>query len=430
MATSAIFILDLKGKVIIYRDYRGDVPSSYADRFMEKVADLEDAGKASPIIEDEGVTYLYLQHSNLYLLAVTKSNVNAASTVYFLHKLVDVFTKYFEQLEEESVRDNFVTVYELLDEMMDFGYPQFTEANILQEFIKTEAQKMEVTDQRKAPMAVTNAVSWRSEGIKYKKNEVFLDVVESVNLLVNANGSVVRSEIMGALKMRTYLTGMPECKLGLNDRVLLESQGKSGKGKAVDLEDMKFHQCVRLARFENDRTISFVPPDGAFDLMTYRISSHVKPLIWIECTVNKSSRSRVEYLVKARSQFKARSAATNVEISIPVASDATAPVVRASQGSADYAPEREALVWKIKNFPGGKEFLLRAKFSLPSIEADSSAAEGQGRKQPIQVKYEIPYFTVSGIQVRYLKVIEKSGYQALPWVRYITQSGEYENRMN
>lgn len=34
-----------------------------------------------------------------------------------------------------------------------------------------------------------------------------------------------------------------------------------------------------------------------------------------------------------------------------------------------------------------------------------------------QVKFEIPYFTVSGIQVRYLKIIEKSGYQALPWVR-------------
>ena len=26
-------------------------------------------------------------------------------------------------------------------------------------------------------------------------------------------------------------------------------------------------------------------------------------------------------------------------------------------------------------------------------------------------------------QVRYLKIIEKSGYQALPWVRYITQNG-------
>lgn len=134
--------------------------------------------------------------------------------------------------------------------------------------------------------AVSNAVSWRSEGIRYKKNEVrallcmhgrldwhetqtgtccaltpqaaatllcmrgklawpeilgtcllgkstpdsshvgkpsrpeqvFLDVVESVNLLVNSNGTVVRSEVVGALKMRTFLSGMPECKLGLNDK--------------------------------------------------------------------------------------------------------------------------------------------------------------------------------------------------------------------
>mmetsp|Transcript_14200 Transcript_14200/g.35942 ORF Transcript_14200/g.35942 Transcript_14200/m.35942 type:complete len:429 (-) Transcript_14200:125-1411(-) len=426
MATSAIFVLDLKGKVIIYRDYRGDVPISYADRFIEKVTELEDAGKMSPIIhDDDGVTYLYLQHSNVYILAVTKANVNASSTLYFLHKLVEVFTKYFEVLEEESIRDNFVTVYELLDEMMDFGYPQFTEANILQEFIKTDAHKMEVQE-KKPPMAVTNAVSWRSEGIRYNKNEVFLDVVENVNLLVNSNGTVVRSEIIGALKMRVYLTGMPECKLGLNDRVMLETQGKTGKGKSVDLEDIKFHQCVRLARFENDRTISFVPPDGAFDLMTYRISSHVKPLIWIECTVENPSRSRVEYLVKARSQFKQRSAASNVEIKIPVAPDATSPLVRTSQGNAEYAPEREALVWKIKNLHGGKECLLRAKFSLPSVSADDS--EETGKKPPIEVKFEIPYFTVSGIQVRYLKVIEKSGYQALPWVRYITQSGEYEIR--
>jgi Adaptor complexes medium subunit family len=49
--------------------------------------------------------------------------------------------------------------------------------------------------------------------------QVFLDVVESVNLLVNSNGTVVRSEVVGALKMRTYLSGMPECKLGLNDKV-------------------------------------------------------------------------------------------------------------------------------------------------------------------------------------------------------------------
>lgn len=51
-----------------------------------------------------------------------------------MHKIVEVFTEYFKELEEESIRDNFVVIYELLDEMMDFGYPQTTETKILQEY--------------------------------------------------------------------------------------------------------------------------------------------------------------------------------------------------------------------------------------------------------------------------------------------------------
>lgn len=54
---------------------------------------------------------------------------------------------------------------------------------------------------------------------------------------------------------------------------------------------------------------------------------------------------------------------------------------------------------------------------------EPTIAEDPNKRPPISVKYEIPYFTVSGIQVRYLKVVEKSGYQAFPWVRYITQNG-------
>ncbi len=54
---------------------------------------------------------------------------------------------------------------------------------------------------------------------RYRKNEVFLDVIESVNLLAGASGNVLRSEIVGAIKMRVYLSGMPELRLGLNDKV-------------------------------------------------------------------------------------------------------------------------------------------------------------------------------------------------------------------
>ena len=107
---------------------------------------------------------------------------------------------YFKDVEEESIRDNFVIIYELLDELVDFGYPQTTDGKILQEYITQESHKLELTP--KPPPAVTNAVSWRTDGVKYRKNEVFLDVIESVNLLAGASGNVLRSEIVGAIKMR------------------------------------------------------------------------------------------------------------------------------------------------------------------------------------------------------------------------------------
>lgn len=94
------------------------------------------------------------------------------------------------------------------------------------------------------------------------------------------------------------------------------------------MEDVKFHQCVRLSRFENDRTISFIPPDGEFELMSYRLSAPVKPLIWVEAAVEYHKGSRVEYMVKCKAQFKRRSTANNVEIYVPVPDDADSPKFR------------------------------------------------------------------------------------------------------
>ncbi|XP_069623202.1 AP-1 complex subunit mu-2 [Dendrobates tinctorius] len=423
MSASAVFVLDLKGKPLICRNYKGDINMMEIDHFMPLVVQREEEGNLTPLLVHGKVHFLWIKHSNLYLVALTNKNANAALVYSFLYKVVEVFTEYFKELEEESIRDNFVIVYELLDEVMDFGFPQTTESKILQEYITQQGNKLETAKSR-VPTTVTNAVSWRSEGLKYKKNEVFIDVIESVNLLVNSNGSVLLSEIVGSVKLKVFLSGMPELRLGLNDRVLFELTGRN-KNKTVELEDVKFHQCVRLSRFENDRTISFIPPDGDFELMSYRLNTQVKPLIWIESVIEKFSHSRLEIMVKAKGQFKKQSVANNVEISVPVPSDADSPKFKTSVGSAKYVPEKNVVVWTIKSFPGGKEYLMRAHFGLPSVETEE--LEG---KPPIGVKFEIPYFTVSGIQVRYMKIIEKSGYQALPWVRYITQSGDYQLRTN
>jgi len=304
------------------------------DKFLPLLMEKEEEGNVTPLIQTNDCTFMFIQHQNLYIVSVTRSNANAALVFSFLHKLVLVMSEYFKEIEEESIRDNFVIIFELMDELMDFGYPQTTESKILQEYITQEGHKLETAP--RPPPAVTNAVSWRSEGVKYRKNEVFLDVIESVNLLASASGNVLRSEIVGSIKMRVYLSGMPELRLGLNDKVLFESTGR-GKSKSVELEDVKFHQCVRLSRFENDRTISFIPPDGEFELMSYRLNTHVKPLIWIESVIERHAHSRVEFMIKARSQFKRRSTAIHPSSKLPSEVSATFPNRTCSFGVSNHS---------------------------------------------------------------------------------------------
>lgn len=396
--------------------------------------------------------FVYVRHTNLFLVAVTRRNGNGAMMLAFLYKLLDVLASYMREVREDSVRENFVVIYELLDEMMDWGVPQVTETAVLSQFI-TQKSKIAaaVGTMQQLPGTATGAVSWRAEGIRHTRNEVFLDVIEQVNVLVSGSGSLLRSEILGKLVVKSYLSGMPDLKLGLNDKLQFDAAaaaalaagghgplgddddvdgGRRGgapkKGKSVELEDVKFHQCVRLARFENDRTISFVPPDGEFELMSYRLETEVRPLVWVDAVIEQRQ-TRVDYLVKARTQLKASAVANNVKIHLPVLPDVDTPKFQCSSGKAKYVPERDEMVWHIKQFKAGRELVMRGGFGLPSLGED--AARENATKRPITVEFEVPYFTVSGLQVRFLKVVENSGYQALPWVRYITQAGQYEIRL-
>jgi len=384
----------------------------------------EEEANLKPVFEEDGINYIYVQHNNLYLLAVSRRNTDATLVLLYLYTLIKVLEEYFQVLEEESIRDNFVITYELLDETMDFGYPQITQTQLLKQYITQQAHGLNKA-QVALPENVTSKMYWRGPDIKHPKNEVFLDVIEKVNLLVASNGTVLNSEIIGQVQVRCLLSGMPELRLGLNDRVQFGGTNKVSTNKAIELEDVKFHQCVSLTRFQSDGIISFVPPDGDFELLSYRLTTNIKPLFWIEAIVDSHAHSRIEYLIKVRSQYKPRSVANNVRILIPVPADADSPKFRASIGTVLYAPEKNAIIWSIRQFAGAKEYLMRAHFGLPSITNDDDT----NTRPPISVEFEIPYFTVSGIQVRYLKILERvMRYTALPWVRYITQNGTYQIR--
>merc|ERR1712154_362149 len=95
---------------------------------------------------------------------------------------------------EEKIRSNFVLVYELFDEVMDHGYPQIVDSSLLQQFIhhgkaskKTKMTALEeARTQKEILEKVTGATPWRAPGkYTYAKNEVYLDVIENVNVIIS-----------------------------------------------------------------------------------------------------------------------------------------------------------------------------------------------------------------------------------------------------
>ena len=84
------------------------------------------------------------------------------------------------------------------------------------------------------------------------------------------------------------------------------------------MDNLKFHNCVNMNKFESERIIEFTPPDGNFVLMNYRINIQLKPLIWTEVNINQIANTKIEYKVKAKSNYKNKSTAKNYCIYIPI----------------------------------------------------------------------------------------------------------------
>jgi AP-2 complex subunit mu-1 len=112
---SGILIFNQKGENLIFRAFRSDCRPRLADIFRIQV--ISNPQVRSPILTLGSTTFSHTRHENIYLVAVTKSNANAALVFEFLETLRRLGKSYFGKFDEESVKNNFVLVYELLDGM-------------------------------------------------------------------------------------------------------------------------------------------------------------------------------------------------------------------------------------------------------------------------------------------------------------------------
>jgi hypothetical protein len=72
----------------------------------------------------DGVSYMHVKDGGVHVVATTRDNVSPSFVLEFLRRICTIIKDYCGHLSEESIRKNFVLIYELLDEAVDYGVPQ------------------------------------------------------------------------------------------------------------------------------------------------------------------------------------------------------------------------------------------------------------------------------------------------------------------
>jgi AP-4 complex subunit mu-1 len=270
-----------------------------------------------------------------------------------------------------------------------------------------------------------------------RKNEIYVDIVEKLTVLFNAQGHVVNSSIDGSIQMKSFLAGNPELRLALNEDLVI-GRDRGGAYGSVIFDDCNFHESVRLDEFEQTRTLHFTPPDGEFAVLNYRISVGdfrlpFKLFPTIELTPGSH---RMEFTCTVVADLPETNNGLNVVIRIPVPRctiNATAELQQSAEmtlagtGSAEYSAQEKRMVWTVKKVPGGSEMSLKMKITL-----DQPATPAHRREMgPLSMQFEVPMYNVSNLQVRYLRISETDkAYNPHRWVRYITSSTSYVYRIS
>ncbi|CAA2985077.1 AP-4 complex subunit mu [Olea europaea subsp. europaea] len=371
---SQFFVLSQRGDNIVFRDYRGDVQKGSAEVFFRKVKfwKEDDKEEAPPVFNLDGVNYFHVKVVGLLFVATTRNNLSPSLVLELLQRIARVIKDYLGVLSEGSLRKNFVLVYELLDEVMDFGYVQTTSTEVLKSYIFNEPIVVDtdrlpslgpaalfVQGAKRMPgTAVTKSVVAHEPGGR-KREEIFVDIIEKISVTFSSSGYILTSEIDGTIQMKSYLTGNPEIRLALNDdlsigrggRSIYDYSGSSGSGSVI-LDDCNFHESVHLDSFDVDRTLTLAPSDGEFPVMNYRITQEFKPPFRINSLIEEAGPLKAEVILKNYAEFPSSITANTIVVEMPLPTYTTRVNYELEPGAVgqmtDFKESNRRLEWSLK----------------------------------------------------------------------------------
>ncbi|CAD2214435.1 AP-2 complex subunit mu-1 [Angomonas deanei] len=385
---------------------------------------------------------------------VSNNNVNCLASIQYGIRLVQLIANYFKVVDEDVVKENFVTLQAIIDETIDFGYPQLTCAEAFNEFLPPEGLDAgvvkNVTQATGIAKKLTGPDPWRKEGLVYRVSELFVDVVEEINLLMSSTGEVLQREVGGRIVMNNFLSGMPRCTLSLNARAIPEKESRPlttfntesienaalavpstnlSIDPTIQLDDVSFHSCVRLNKFGEEQKIEFTPPDGEMTLMRYRSRMTVEPPLLIqEVKVEEFSKTRVSIQFVLVCQSDSHYNYTEIVVRVPCPDNTGALKSKVTHGKAKYDAHEGAILWTLPSVTGGQSYPFNAELRLIALTDGSS--ETVWSRPPIGIQFKCVSQSLTGLRINELQVEEPVFlYSANKWIRYTTQAGEYKCRI-
>ncbi|KAH6819022.1 Clathrin adaptor complexes medium subunit family protein [Perilla frutescens var. frutescens] len=410
-----IFLLSDSGEVMLEKQLTGHrVDRSICEWFWDQILSQGDSLKLVPVIASPTHYLFQVVREGITFLACTQVEMPPLMAIEFLCRVADVLSNYLDGLNEDLIKDNFVIVYELLDEMIDNGVPLTTEANILREMIAPPNIVSKVLSvvtgntsnvSNTLPGATASCVPWRKTDHKHATNEVYVDLVEEMDATINRDGNLVKCEIYGEVEVNSNLSGLPDLTLSFANPSVLN--------------DVRFHPCVRLRPWESNQILSFVPPDGLFKLMSYRVKKLKNTPIYVKPQFTSDSGTcRINVLVGIRNDPGKSIDSITVQFRLP-------PCVLSSDLSSNHGAVNvladKTCSWTIGRMPKDK---------APNMSGTLALETGIERLHvfpTFQVGFRIMGVALSGLK------IDKLDLKNLPFrphkgFRALTKGGEFQVR--
>lgn len=415
---SQIFILSARGDILINRDLRGDLIKDTPEIFFRNVKMSKE--DHPPIFNIDGINYIFLHRFSIYIVGTTRVNGSPSLILEYLTQIAKVIKDFCGILSEEAIRKNFVLIYEVLDEMMDFGYPQLTSTDQVKDYIVSIPEPC-------SNVSVARPNLWNPQTIKVtatidpitnakNRNEIFVDVIEKMNVLFNSSNIVINSSIDGCVKMKSYLTGSPTLKLTFNEKSYFD--------------DYNFDEHVDDVDFNFNRKLSIMPPAGEFVVMNYRMTRDFTLPFKIFPFINQENAFKIEFLVKVKCELPAENSAklVTVKFTVPEMVSSVYPELEQNvKGQKVSYNESEKLVeWRIESFKGDSEHSLITKITM---EKEISMYQIRKEIGPVKMGFEINQVNSSPLKIKSVIIEGTEKDNPNKWVRYITTSNSYVTRI-